>query len=208
MGPQHIAHIAHCSASIRKPGFEAELNRASSVKSPEPPSIKRAEDLKNTLVVSTILRSRAIQRGRITVILHSPVVLTPRRWKQSSLQRRGICITAKSFLARVPLPLCRQTACSCIVMGCPPSLTKQLSGAAPAPALLPEQCGTQTASLIKTPYGFLLISEPGNGKSIMFLYSGLATHQQPQSSGKPSRLFLLTFQQQKVSTKGTFNREQ
>lgn len=121
-----------CSASIRKPGFEAELNQGSSVKSPEPPSIKRPEDLKNTLLVSMILQSHAIQRGRITVILHSPVVLTPRRWQQSSLQQKGTCITAKSFLTRGPLPLCRQTACSCIVMGCPPSLTEQLSGAAPA----------------------------------------------------------------------------
>lgn len=45
-----------------------------------------------------------------------------------------------------------------------------LSGAAPAPALLPEWCPAQTASLTKTSYGFLLISEPGNGKSIICFY--------------------------------------
>lgn len=110
-----------CSASIRKSGFVAELNQVSSIKSPEPQSLKRPEDLKNTLLVSTILQTHAIQRGRITVILHSPVVLTPRQRQQSSPQWRGTCVAAKSFPTRVPLPCTAKPPASALCRAaCPP----------------------------------------------------------------------------------------
>lgn len=110
-----------CSASIRKPGFVAELNQVSSVKSPEPQSLKRPEDLKNTLLASTFLQTHAIQRGRITVILRSPVVLTPRQRQQSSPQWRGTCVAAKSFPTRVPLPCTAKPPASALCRtACPP----------------------------------------------------------------------------------------
>lgn len=116
-----------CSASPRKPSFEPSAL-------PEPPHIKRAEDLKPTLLSSTVLQSRAAQRGRMTAIsfllLSQP--LSPAAEKRCAALLKAFSQWCLSLLA--------------VLGGAGP-----LSRAASASALSPEWCQARTASLTKKP---------------------------------------------------------
>lgn len=164
--PTGFPGTLECSASIRKPGSEASVL----CKAPLATTHQKTRGLEKHIISIQDFAVSCYPERQDDCNRLSPVVTTPQPGS-----RAGMCSAAKSFLTA----LLRGAAH-------PP---EPFSGAAPAPALLPERCRAQTASLTKTPHGFLLIPEPGNGKSIICFYRGapLPTNKRRAVGSLPAR---------------------